>query len=200
MNAPVPHRPLHVVVMGVTGTGKSTVAEALAAELELVLAEGDDFHPAANVAKMSAGIPLTDDDRYPWLEKLAEWTAEQHRMGRSTVLTCSALRRRYRDILRGAVPDEPTPFLHLSGTAEVLRERMRARVHFMPPSLLASQLDTLEPLESDEAGLLIDNDAPLADVIAEALAWLRGNVSWGQFRRSIVQSGNHGPPQPGGPV
>lgn len=165
---------IHVVVMGVAGTGKSTVAQALAAELGLLLAEGDDFHPAANVAKMSAGIPLDDEDRYPWLRVLAEWTAARHAEERSTVLTCSALRRSYRDILRSAVPREPTWFVHLTGSVDVLRRRMQSRSHFMPASLLQSQLDTLEPLESDEDGLVVDTDAPLDEVVADALRWLSG--------------------------
>jgi len=165
--------PVHVVVMGVSGTGKSTIATGLAAELALLLAEGDDFHPAANVAKMSAGEPLTDDDRAPWLDALAAWTAARHREGVSTVLTCSALRRRYRDRLRAAVPEVPTYFVHLVGSAEVLRRRMAGREHFMPASLLASQLDTLEQLEPDEVGIVVDTDLPVAEVIAAATDWLR---------------------------
>lgn len=163
---------LHLVVMGVAGTGKSTVAQAVADELGLVMAEGDDHHPQANIDKMRAGIALADVDRGPWLEALARWTREQHDAGHDTVLTCSALRRRYRDTLRGAVPD-PTFFVHLVGSAEVVGRRMATRDHFMPASLLDSQLATLEQLEPDEAGAVVDADRPLAEVVAETLARVR---------------------------
>jgi gluconokinase len=158
--------------MGVAGSGKSEVAQALAAELDLVLTEGDDHHPQANIEKMSAGTPLDDDDRAPWLDALASWTREQHDAGHETVLTCSALRRRYRDVLRGAVA-EPTFFVHLLGSAEVLAERMAARDHFMPTSLLDSQFATLEQLEPDEDGQVVDVDRPLEQVVEEALAIAR---------------------------
>jgi gluconokinase len=162
----------HVVVMGVAGSGKSEIAQALAGELGLVLTEGDDHHPRANIEKMSAGTPLDDDDRAPWLEALARWTREQHDAGHDTVLTCSALRRRYRDVLRGAV-EEPTFFLHLHGSAAVLAERMSARDHFMPASLLDSQFATLEQLEPDEDGEVVDVDRPLDEVVKEALGIVR---------------------------
>jgi gluconokinase len=165
-----PH--LHVVVMGVAGTGKSTVAQALAAELDLVLTEGDDHHPRENIEKMSSGTPLDDDDRAPWLARLAEWTRERHEEDRSTVLTCSALRRAYRDVLRGGVP-EPTFFVHLAGSKGVLTERMENRDHFMPASLLDSQLDTLEPLEDDEDGEAVDVDRSLDDVVRDAMTLVR---------------------------
>jgi gluconokinase len=165
----------HVVVMGVSGTGKSTVAQALATELDLRLTEGDDHHPPANVAKMTAGIPLTDDDRQPWLADLAEWTARQHAAGISTVVTCSALRRQYRDVLRSAVP-EPTVFVHLTGSRAVLVDRMEGRDHFMPASLLDSQLATLEQLEDDEAGGDVDTDLPVEQVVADAVALVTGLV------------------------
>jgi carbohydrate kinase (thermoresistant glucokinase family) len=163
---------LHVVVMGVAGTGKSTVAEELATALHLELTEGDDHHPAANIEKMSAGIPLTDEDRAPWLAELAAWTAQRHAGGTATVLTCSALRRRYRDVLRGGVP-EPTLFVHLVGSRNVLIDRMTHRDHFMPASLLDSQFDTLEELEPDEHGGTVDTDGPLERVVADAVALVR---------------------------
>ncbi len=145
----------HLVVMGVAGCGKSTVAHALRERLGWALEEGDDLHPEANIAKMSAGIPLTDDDRWPWLDLIAEWTAEQDREGRSTIVTCSALRRVYRDRLRAA-PGR-TVFVHLSGGVELLADRLATRAgHFMPPSLLPSQIATLEPLEDDEDGFAVD--------------------------------------------
>ncbi|MGH3330318.1 MAG: gluconokinase [Nocardioidaceae bacterium] len=169
--------PLHVVVMGVSGTGKSTVARRLAARLGLYFLEGDSFHPAENVAKMSAGIPLTDEDRLPWLETLGALVAQRHAQGVSTVLTCSALRRGYRDILRNAVPGGDLLFVHLQAAYDVLEERMAARDHFMPSSLLRSQLDTLEPLEADETGVCVAVAQPVGAVVDEAVAWIRGRSS-----------------------
>ncbi len=158
----------HVVVMGVAGTGKSTVARALAERLGWPFGEGDDLHPAANVAKMAAGIPLEDADRWPWLDAIAAWTAEQAAAGNSTIVTCSALRRTYRDRLRTATPG--TVFVHLVGSPALLAERMTARKdHFMPPSLLQSQLETLEPLESDEPGFTVNVELPAAAIVDEVL-------------------------------
>lgn len=155
---------LHLVVMGVAGIGKTTVAHRLAADVdrELALAEGDDFHPPANIAKMASAQPLTDDDRRPWLEALADWTGTQRARGRSTVLTCSALRRAYRDILRTGIPE--TCFVHLLGSEELSRQRMEGRDHFMPVTLLRSQLDTLEPLEPDEPGVVIDAGLSVGEI------------------------------------
>lgn len=168
----------HVVLMGVSGTGKSTVGVPLAEALAGTFADGDDFHPDANVAKMASGEPLTDEDRWPWLHALADWTRQQHEAGRSTVLACSALRRAYRDVLRGGA--RPTYFVHLTAPADLIRQRMQGREHFMPAALLESQLATLEPLEPDEAGLAVDVRVPVADVLARILADLRagpGGVS-----------------------
>ncbi|MFC5730769.1 MULTISPECIES: gluconokinase [Nocardioides] len=159
---------LHVVVMGVSGTGKSTVARALSTELDLVMTDGDDHHPVANIAKMASGTPLDDADRARWLAALARWTEERHAADEPTVLTCSALRRRYRDVLRAAVP-EPTIFVHLAGSTEVLAGRMADRSHFMPPTLLDSQLRTLEPLEDDEIGGMVDTDLALDSVVRDAV-------------------------------
>lgn len=155
----------HIVVMGVSGTGKSTVAQALQQRLGWPFAEGDDLHPAANIAKMAAGIPLEDADRWPWLDAIATWTSAQAEEGRSTIITCSALRRTYRDRLRAAA--DGTVFVHLVGSPGLLAERMAGRKgHFMPSSLLASQLKTLEPLGDDEAKVELDVvEAP--DVIAD---------------------------------
>lgn len=162
---------LHLVVMGVAGSGKSTVAEGLRDALGWPLAEGDDLHPEANVAKMSAGVPLTDEDRWPWLERIVDWTSAQHAKGRSTVVTCSALRRVYRDRLRRA-PGR-TVFAHLAGSPDLLGERMSARGgHFMPTSLLPSQFATLEPLEADEDGFTLDVSADVDTLVAEVLARL----------------------------
>lgn len=168
----MPRKPrlLHVVVMGVSGTGKTSVGELLAARLGADFVEGDQHHPAANIAKMSAGVPLTDEDRMPWLATLARLVARNHAQGTSTVLACSALRRRYRDVLRSAVPAGSLFFVHLHAPHETLRERMSLRTkHFMPPSLLQSQLDTLEPLEKDEPGVVVDVSADLDDVVAAAV-------------------------------
>jgi len=158
----------HLVVMGVAGTGKSTIAGALAERLGWLFGEGDDLHPAANVAKMAAGIPLEDADRWPWLDAIGAWTARQAAAGNSTIVTCSALRRTYRDRLRAAAPD--TVFVHLVGSPDLLAERMTARKdHFMPASLLQSQLETLEPLEADEPGFTVDVELPAGAIVDEVL-------------------------------
>ena len=168
----------HVVVMGVAGVGKSTIAEGLANELDLEVAEGDSFHPDANIAKMTSGQALTDEDRWPWLQTLADWTREQRAAGRSTVVTCSALRKAYRDVLRDADPD--TFFVFLYGDEALLRDRMAARDHFMPVSLLRSQFETLEPLEPDESGIALDVAGPVDELVGEALVALRrGRVDGG---------------------
>lgn len=156
--------------MGVTATGKSEVGTRLAARLDMAYIEGDAFHPEANIAKMSAGEPLTDDDRRPWLETLARMLADNRSAGTATVLGCSALRRSYRDILRGPSSAAEVAFVHLTAPFDVLRRRMEHREHFMPASLLQSQFDTLEPLEDDEHGVALDVDAPLDDVVDAAVA------------------------------
>lgn len=167
-----------VVVMGVAGTGKSTIAALVATHLGVDLIEGDSYHPRHNIEKMAAGQPLTDEDRRPWLETLAALVDSEHRAGRSAVLACSALRRSYRDILRGDLPDDATFFVHLHADSHVLEERMRSRTHFMPASLLTSQLDALEPLQDDEAGVQVDAAAPVDEImdrVHQALrAWCAG--------------------------
>ncbi len=168
-------QPVHVVVMGVSGTGKSSVAQRLAAGLELPLHEGDAHHPAGNIAKMAAGLPLIDEDRRPWLETLAGLLAQDHDAGRSSVLTCSALRRGYRDLLRSRVPAGSVFFVHLSGDLDTLSRRMDTREgHFMPSTLLRSQLATLEPLGPGERGVVLDVAAPLDEVVAQAQQAMRG--------------------------
>jgi gluconokinase len=168
-----PFEARHLVVMGVSGSGKTTIATALAARLDRAFAEGDDFHSAANVAKMARGEPLTDADREPWLAALAEWIENHNRAGRSTVLTCSALKRRYRDTLRAAAPRHVV-FVHLAAPRDALLERMRKRKgHFMPPDLLDDQLAALEPLEADEPGVTLDAAAPPPAIVEQALAALR---------------------------
>ncbi|OBG15656.1 gluconate kinase [Mycolicibacterium celeriflavum] len=156
-----------IVVMGVSGSGKSTVGAALAQRLRVPFADADDFHPPANVAKMTAGEPLNDDDRYPWLEAIGEWLAERCATG--GVMSCSALKRKYRDQLRRHCPD--IEMLHLAGTPEVIGRRQASRPgHFMPASLLASQFDTLEPLEPDERGVDIDVDQSIDAIIESYIA------------------------------
>ena len=157
----------HIVVMGVSGSGKTTVGEALAEALGWRFVEGDSFHPARNVAKMAAGHPLDDDDRRPWLEALAAEIARDEAAGRSSVIGCSALRRAYRDILRTGAPD--VRFLHVHGDTALLMERVSHRPgHFFPASLLESQLATLEPLGPDERGVVVDVAASVPDMVAEA--------------------------------
>ena len=164
--------PPQVVVMGVTGTGKSTIGALVAADLGVDLIEGDAYHPPSNLEKMSSGRPLTDEDRRPWLETLAGLLAMERAEGRTAVLTCSALRRAYRDILRADIPAREVFFVHLHAAFDVLDQRMRTREHFMPPSLLQSQLDTLEPLEPDEAGVLVDVGLSVDEVIEQVRASL----------------------------
>ena len=145
------------VVMGVSGCGKSSIGEMLAAQLGVPFIEGDAFHSAANVAKMSAGIALTDDDRHDWLVTLRDKLAAREG---GEVLSCSSLKRAYRDLLRGAGGD--VRFVHLAGERSLLEQRVSNRPgHYMPPSLLDSQLRTLEPLQPDEAGITLDiRDTP----------------------------------------
>lgn len=159
--------------MGVSGSGKSTVAERLAKRLGWAFAEGDDFHSAANRAKLTAGIPLDDRDRAPWLQRLAAWTRERHAAGESTVMASSALKRRYRDILRSGAPG--LRFVHLIGDRELLLSRMGSREHFMPTELLDSQLDDLEHLGPDETGVLCHIAEPPAVIVARALEVLELN-------------------------
>ncbi len=145
----------HIVVMGVSGAGKSTTGEALARRLGWPFTEGDSFHPAANVEKMHAGIPLTDADRDPWLHALAAELAKAEARGQSSVMGCSSLKRAYRDILRSGAPR--VRFLHVHGTREILADRLGHREgHFFPAKLLDSQLATLEMLGPDEDGVVVD--------------------------------------------
>ncbi|MGO4615019.1 gluconokinase [Nocardia sp. 2YAB30] len=158
-----------IVVMGVSGSGKSTVGTRLAAVLGVEYAEGDDFHPAANVAKMAAGTPLDDADRAPWLDAVAVWMADHTERG--GVVSCSALKRSYRDRLRAAVPD--AFFVHLAAPQTELARRLTGRRgHFMPPSLLDSQLAALEPLAADENGITIDATRTPDDLVTNTLVTL----------------------------
>jgi gluconokinase len=156
-----------IVVMGVSGSGKSTVGAALAQRTRVPFADADDFHPPANIEKMTSGQPLDDDDRYPWLEAIGEWLAA--RCADGGVMSCSALKRKYRDQLRRHCPD--VIFLHLAGSPEVIGTRQASRPgHFMPASLLASQFQTLEPLQADERGVAIDVDQNIDSVVETYLA------------------------------
>ncbi len=159
-----------VVVMGVAGTGKTTIGPLLAERLGVPYAEGDDFHPPANIAKMSAGTPLDDSDRWPWLDSIGRWA--HGRAGLGGVVSSSALKRSYRDRLRAAAPG--AVFLHLTGDRELIEERMRERRgHFMPTALLDSQYATLEPLQEDEAGVSVDVSGTPEDITDRAVAALR---------------------------
>jgi carbohydrate kinase (thermoresistant glucokinase family) len=159
---------MKVVVMGVSGCGKTSVGLALAQKLHARFVDADDLHPAANKAKMSAGIPLNDDDRWPWLDAVASNLEEQE----LTIVACSALKKAYRDRILAAAPG--TVFVHLHGSRVVLDERLGNRKgHFMPASLLDSQLATLEPLGPLEPGLVIEIDQPIEAIVAAATAALR---------------------------
>jgi gluconokinase len=161
-----------IVVMGVSGSGKSTVAAGLVDRLGWTFAEGDDFHPRANVEKMRSGQALDDEDRWPWLRTLAAWIGEHEQAGTSVVVTCSALKRSYRDLLRDGHPS--VWFACVTVDADVLRERVTKRTgHYMPSSLLESQLATLEPLQDDEPGAPISGAGAPDDVVDGLLAVLR---------------------------
>ena len=159
---------VHVVVMGVAGCGKSAVGQRIAQGLGLPLIEGDEFHPASNVDKMRQGLPLTDQDRAGWLQRLGQELA-RHPGG--AVLTCSALKRNYRDSLRAAVPD--LRFVHLALSQEQALGRVASRGgHFYPPSLVASQFQALEDPAAEAGVLVIDACLPLEEVVQRAIAWL----------------------------
>lgn len=164
---------LLVVVMGVSGTGKSTLAAQLAGRLGCTQLEGDDFHPAANVAKMSAGVPLDDSDRESWLTAIRRAVAAEPG---TVVLSCSALRHAYRERLRSTVWS--TLFLHLAGPRDVIARRLAARPdHFMPATLLDSQLATLEPLASDEPGIQLDITYPISTLTTLSASFIAAHRS-----------------------
>ena len=157
--------------MGVSGSGKSTVAAALADRLGWPLAEGDDFHSPENVAKMHAGTPLTDADRLPWLKSIAGWIAGRLDAGEAGVVTCSALKHTYRDLLSGGRPE--VEFVYLKGSPAVMAEHLAGRHgHFMPASLLASQFDALEEPGPDEPVLTVDVDQPVGALVAQIVCQL----------------------------
>jgi carbohydrate kinase (thermoresistant glucokinase family) len=161
--------------MGVSGSGKSTVASILARQLRVPFVDADGLHPAQNVAKMAAGIPLTDRDRGPWLDRVGEELAGAPD---GVVVACSALRLTYRAVLRGHAAD--AVFVHLHGTRAQLLTRLTARLdHFMPPSLLDTQLATLEPLQADEPGVVLDIASSPDRIAADAAAWVRSRQAPG---------------------
>lgn len=165
--------PAVFIVMGVTSSGKSTVGQALANRLHWPFRDADDFHPPANVAKMSRGQPLTDEDRRPWLAAIAAWIDELRQEGRHGVVTCSALKRAYRNVIVGNRPD--VRLVYLKGDRELIGQRMAARQHhFMPTSLLDSQFATLEVPGTDENPIIVAvSDAP-DDIVTEVLKLARG--------------------------
>jgi gluconokinase len=160
-----------VVVMGVAGAGKSTVGEALARRLGCEFRDADSFHPPANIAKMKSGVPLSDEDRWPWLQAIALWIAGRRATGQLGVVTCSALKRRYRDVLAGGQGD--VRLVYLKGDMALIAERLGARQgHFMPPALLQSQFDALEEPTADEAAITIAIDAAPDEIVSRIVTTL----------------------------
>jgi carbohydrate kinase (thermoresistant glucokinase family) len=177
MSADQPSAFSALIIMGVSGSGKSTIANALGQKLGWVVEDADQFHPESNVKKMSAGIPLTDDDRWPWLQAIAAEIARKRTSGTSVIMACSALKRTYRDILVQGHRD--VRIVYLRGRKELIAERLAARKnHFMPPGLLDSQFRTLEEPTADEHPLVVDIDATVDEIADRIVALLeRGRVS-----------------------
>ena len=166
------HPPCALVLMGVSGSGKSTIADRLAARLDWRFEDGDGFHPPGNVAKMSAGQPLTDDDRRPWLQAIADEIDRVSRERKRLVVACSALKRAYRDILSHGRKD--IRFVFLNGSYELIAGRLAARKgHFMPPGLLASQFKTLEPPDTSEHPITVSIDAPVETIVDDIIHQLK---------------------------
>ena len=164
---------LAIVLIGVSGSGKTTVGKQLAASLNATFLEGDDYHSSANIAKMRSGTPLSDPDRWPWLAKLAGAVGDHIREGRAVVVSCSALKRAYRQRLMKDAR-VPLAFVHLTIDPAHLEHRMRARhQHFMPEALLESQLATLEPLEADEPGTTVAETGTVQQTVAAIHRWLK---------------------------
>jgi gluconokinase len=163
--------PCALIVMGVSGSGKSTIADHLAARLGWRYEDGDRFHPPSNVAKMSAGQPLTDEDRWPWLQAIADEIERACKAGQRLVIACSALKRSYRDILVHGRIDIRIVFLN--GPQELIADRLAARKgHFMPPGLLASQFKTLEPPQPNEQPVTVSIDASVEAIVDEIIRQL----------------------------
>lgn len=171
MNIPAKQISPAIVVMGVSGSGKTTVGQALAKRLGVRFRDADEFHPSANVAKMSAGIPLEDIDRWPWLDAIGA-AIRQTDAGRPIVVSSSALKRTYRDRIVKAA-ERPVDFIYLHGPREILQQRMATRTgHFMPVSLLDSQLATLEPPSSDERAIPVSIELPVDEIVERVLGKL----------------------------
>lgn len=165
-DSPTPRQQPVLVVIGVSGAGKSTIAGILAGQLRWDLAEGDDLHPPANVAKMSAGTPLTDEDRWPWLDRVAAWIRDHTATAMPGIITCSALKRSYRDRLAG----NSVVFVHLTASKVLIGQRLTARMdHYMPATLLDSQIATLEPPEADENAVSVLAGRAPSEVAAEII-------------------------------
>lgn len=161
------HQQPSVMVMGVTGCGKTTIGNQIAGRLGVPFADADDFHPRANVDKMASGTPLTDEDRWPWLQACGAWMEKHAATG--SVMACSALRVAYRDVIREHVPS--VLFVHLDGPEEVIVRRVAARLgHFMPAALVQSQYDTLEPLQPNERGVVVSFDQPVSRIVNQAMS------------------------------
>jgi carbohydrate kinase (thermoresistant glucokinase family) len=168
---PQPAPPMAIVVIGVAGSGKTTVGALLAGRLQWEFADADSFHSKANIEKMHAGIPLTDEDRWPWLEAMAAWIDTERQQRRHAVLACSALKRSYRAVLLGAHAD--VCFVYLRGAEDLIARRITARHgHFMPPSLLHSQFDALEEPGPEEPAIVVSIEARPQDIVAEIIAKL----------------------------
>lgn len=164
--------PCALIVMGVSGSGKSTVAEAVGRRLGWPFEDGDKFHPKSNVAKMAAGHPLTDEDRWPWLNGIADEIERTCQSGRHVIVACSALKRAYRDVLLRGRGD--VRFVFLKGTQELIADRLaRRKGHFMPPELLTSQFSTLEPPNDAEHVVTVSIDAPVEGIVDEILRQLK---------------------------
>lgn len=178
-----PAAPCALIVMGVAGSGKSTIAEALAARLGWTYEDADRFHPASNVAKMSAGHPLTDEDRWPWLQAIAAEIARICQTDGHLVVACSALKRAYRDVLLAGRDD--VRIVYLDGSRALIAQRLGARTgHFMPPGLLDSQFATLEPPSPDENPIHVSIDASVEMIVDAIIAQLQPGVAGALFRKN----------------
>ncbi len=167
--------PCALIVMGVSGSGKSTIASGLAERLGWRFEDGDRFHPPGNVAKMSAGHPLTDEDRRPWLQAIADEIGRVCRAGGHLVVACSALKRAYRDVL--ATDRGDVRFVFLDGSQALIADRLaRRKGHFMPPGLLDSQFKTLEPPQADEQAITVPIDAPVETIVDNIIAGTVGQA------------------------
>ena len=177
--------PCALIVMGVSGSGKSTIASSLASRLGWSFEDADRFHPASNVAKMSAGQPLTDEDRWPWLQAIADEIDKVCRAGGTVVIACSALKRAYRDLLVHGRNDVRIVFLQ--GTKAVIAERLaRRKHHFMPPGLLDSQFKALEPPEPDEKVITVSIEPPAETIVEQIIVQLGAGAAGGKLRGASV--------------